>query len=164
MTGTIEAMDQKCTLLARWQAFSELQQRAFTFLAAEALATGQEFENSTGGATEALMRIGQHTRDQEKLKHETWAVVHRLQTADRSRQGLEQVASVLEMLRRLHADLVEATDSAAALPDVSGDVDGWIGAMADCVTLIDWRRRLVDALHGLEPAAMVDAGGDEELF
>jgi hypothetical protein len=32
------------------------------------------------------------------------------------------------------------------------------------VSLADWRRRLVDALHGREPSAPADTGGDEELF
>jgi hypothetical protein len=153
-------------LLARWQAFSELQQRAFEFLAAEAVATGQEFEHSTEGATGVLMRIGQTAGDGDaaELQAETFQVVQKLQAADRSRQGLEQVASVLQTLRQQHAELVGATRDTAHVPETDAMLAGWIEAMAANVNLADWRRRLIDALHGREPAPAPEAGDDEELF
>ncbi len=151
-------------LLARWQAFSELQQRAFEFLAAEAMATGQEFEHSTEGAAGVLTRIGQLAEaGNADLQSETFMVVQKLQAADRSRQGLEQVASVLQTLRAQHAELVGATRDTAHVPDTNAMLSGWIEAMAANVSLADWRRRLVDALHGREPTPPA-AGDDDELF
>jgi hypothetical protein len=154
-------------LLARWQAFSELQQRAFAFLAAEAMATGQEFESSTNGATQVLTSIGGAAgEDPRVLQAETWKVVHKLQAADRSRQGLEQVASVLSTLTRLHADLAADTrDLGLDLPPIAPFVEQAIAALADCVTLAEWRNRLVDALHGRESGRRDDSeDGGEELF
>ncbi|HLO77262.1 MAG TPA: hypothetical protein VK196_12480 [Magnetospirillum sp.] len=154
-------------LLARWQAFSELQQRAFEFLAAEAVATGQEFEHSTDGATGVLTRIGQLAADGDsgELQQETFQVVQKLQAADRSRQGLEQVASVLQTLQLQHADLVNATRETAHVPETDAMLSSWIDAMAANVNLADWRRRLVDALHGREPSpAAAATEEDDELF
>jgi hypothetical protein len=153
-------------LLARWQAFSELQQRAFAYLAAEALSAGQEFESSTEGATRVLTHIADVSAilDPVQVQAETWAVVHKLQAADRSRQGLEQVASVLEMLCRQHAELVQATCRHQPLPEVGGITEAWIEALGGCVSLSDWRRRLNDALHGREPVAAEAVVHDEELF
>lgn len=162
--------DQTCTrlleLLARWQAFSELQQRAFEFLANEAVATGQEFEQSTDGATSVLTRIGQFSGERAagELQAETFQVVQKLQAADRSRQGLEQVASVLQSLRGQHAELVQATRDTAHVPDTERMLNDWIEAMAANVTLADWRRRLMDALHGRPPSPAAHAEEDDELF
>lgn len=160
--------DNTCTrlleLLARWQAFSELQQRAFEFLAAEAVATGQEFEHSTDGATGVLTRIGQVAADAAELQAETFQVVQKLQAADRSRQGLEQVASVLQTLRLQHAVLVDATRETAHVPETEAMLTDWIESMAANVTLADWRRRLVDALHGRAPQPAAPADDDDELF
>ena len=159
--------DSNCTrlleLLARWQAFSELQQRAFEFLSAEAVATGQEFEHSTDGATHVLTRIGQAAGEgaANDLQRETFLVVQKLQAADRSRQGLEQVASVLTTLKDLHAGLIQATREAAHVPDTESMLNGWIDSLASNVSLADWRRRLVDALHGREPAPAAECGEDE---
>jgi hypothetical protein len=153
-------------LLARWQAFSELQQRAFDFLAGEALSSGQEFENSTEGATRVLTRFSDFANggtSAEDLKAETFSVVHRLQAADRSRQGLEQVASVLTTLKTQHEALVTATRATANLPDVETMLNDWIGALTTNVAMADWRHRLDDALHGRPPSAAAQ-GGDEELF
>ncbi len=150
-------------LLARWQAFSELQQRAFAYLAAEAVNTGMEFENSTDGATRVLTRMDR-TAGADDLKAETWAVVHKLQAADRSRQGLEQVASVLTTLKAQHAALAEATRAIGSVAETDVMIEDWIGPLAANVSLADWRRRLVDALHGREPSAPAQAGDDEELF
>lgn len=150
-------------LLARWQAFSLLQQRAFAFLASEALASGQEFENSTEGASRILTHLAGGGRGAD-VQSDIWSVVHRLQTADRSRQGLEQVASVLTTLTRQHHDLVTETLAvAAALPEAEGAVEAWIAAMSGDVSLTDWRRRLDDALHGREPSAAAPVC-DDELF
>jgi hypothetical protein len=154
-------------LLARWQAFSELQQRAFEFLANEAIATGEEFERSTVGATSVLTRIGEIAGSQDaaaQLQGETFTVVQKLQAADRSRQGLEQVASVLQTLRVQHAELVASTRATAHVPETEAMLDSWIESMASNVSLADWRRRLIDALHGREPTPPSDVGGDEELF
>lgn len=154
-------------LLARWQAFSELQQRAFEFLANEAVSTGAEFERSTDGATGVLTRIGAVVSGEgaaAELQAETFEVVQKLQAADRSRQGLEQVASVLQTLRFQHAELVDATRATAHVPETETMLDAWIESMASNVSLADWRRRLVDALHGRESAPPADMGGDEELF
>lgn len=153
-------------LLARWQAFSELQQRAFEFLAAEAVATGQEFERSTDGATGVLTRIGQFSGESAAgdLQAETFQVVQKLQAADRSRQGLEQVASVLQTLRVQHAELVGSTRDTAHVPQSEAMLAGWIEAMAANVSLADWRRRLVDALHGREPAPAATIEDEDELF
>ncbi len=162
--------DQTCTrlleLLARWQAFSELQQRAFEFLANEAVATGQEFERSTDGATGVLTRIGQFAGESAAgdLQSETFQVVQKLQAADRSRQGLEQVASVLQTLRGQHAELVQSTRDTAHVPDTESMLNDWIEAMGGNVTLADWRRRLMDALHGRPPAPAAPAQDDDELF
>lgn len=41
---------------------------------------------------------------------------------------------------------------------------GWIEAMAANVSLADWRRRLVDALHGREPAPAATIEDEDELF
>lgn len=159
--------DYVCTqikdLLARWQAFSELQQRAFAFLAAEAIGTGEEFEKSTEGAARVMTRIGQLNMDGDvaDFQSETWAVVHKLQSADRSRQGLEQVASVLNTLRAQHADLVKATSEVTDIADPEAMLPQWIGSIASNVSLADWRRRLVDALNGLEPSVAAETGGDE---
>ena len=153
---------QLLDLLARWQAFSELQQRAFAFLASEAVATGQEFENSTEGATSILTRIGESV--DTDLKAETWAVVHKLQAADRSRQGLEQVASVLTTLKAQHAELAEMTRATGSEADLDATLGHWIEPLSATVNLADWRRRLEDALHGREPSAPADIGGDDELF
>lgn len=146
-------------LLARWEAFSQLQQRAFEFLAAEAIATGQEFERSTDGATGVLTRIGSED-DAAALQAQTFAVVQQLQAADRSRQGLEQVASVLTALRLQHSDLVNESRDAAVDLHPSPEMDLWIEALAGNVCLADWRRRLVDALHGREP--MQSPGGTSD--
>jgi len=153
-------------LLTRWQAFSELQQRAFAFLAAEALASGQEFENSTNGAAGLLMRIGEiaDKGGDESVRTQTFAVVERLQAADRSRQGLEQVASVLNTLKTQHANLVTATHAVADLPEVEAMIEQWIGALAGTVNLADWRRRLNDALHGRAPSAAIICEDEDELF
>lgn len=153
---------QLVDLLARWRAFSELQQRAFLFLANEALASGAAFENSTEGATRVLTRMSDIT-DAAEVRAETWTVVHRLQAADRSRQGLEQVASVLNALQTQHADLLAQTRAATNLPDVEVMIDGWIKALCGIVTLSDWRRRLEDALHG-RPPSEPEAVVDDELF
>lgn len=155
--------EQLIALLARWQAFSELQQRAFEFLAAEAIATGQEFEQSTLGATTVLTRMGAPATGQPSLQSETFQVVQRLQSADRSRQGLEQVASVLNTLRGQHAELLAATLGTANLPDPESMLDGWINALASTVSLADWRRRLIDALHGRVSQPMQD-DTEDELF
>ena len=153
-------------LLARWQAFSELQQRAFAFLAAEALASGQEFENSTNGAAGLLMQIGETATKggHDTIQAQTFAVVERLQAADRSRQGLEQVASVLNTLKRQHSDLVAATHAVADLPEVETMIEEWVGSLSANVNLADWRRRLDDALHGRAPTAAIVGGDDDELF
>jgi len=140
-------------LLARWRAFSELQQNAFAFLAAEAIATGQEFEDSTSGAAQILTRMGDDTviLDPAQIQAETFSVVHRLQAADRSRQGLEQVASVLETLRRLEAELVKAGGDHPPQPDIGDITTRWIDQLGQCVSLSDWRRRFNEALHGRDP-------------
>jgi hypothetical protein len=153
-------------LLARWQAFSELQQRAFEFLAAEAVATGQEFEKSTDGATGVLTRIGQFSGESAAgdLQAETFQVVQKLQAADRSRQGLEQVASVLTTLRQQHAELLNATRATAHVPETEAMLSGWIESMAANVTLADWRRRLIDALHGRESEPAAPEQDDDDVF
>jgi hypothetical protein len=159
--------DQKLfDLLARWRAFSELQQRAFAFLAGEALASGAAFENSTEGATRVLTRIGDIAKNTPaaEVQAETWSVVHRLQAADRSRQGLEQIATVLGTLRQQHAALVDATRAATDLPDVEVMIDDWIAVLCGTVTLTDWRRRLDDALHGRPPSEAADCTNEDELF
>ncbi|MGE5547417.1 MAG: hypothetical protein ACM33T_11000 [Solirubrobacterales bacterium] len=165
-TDTSAACKQLLELLVRWQAFSELQQRAFAFLAAEAVSTGQQFENSTDGAARVLMRMGEIAAENAvaELQDETWQVVHKLQAADRSRQGLEQVASVLTTLKAQHASLLEATRAMAAIPDMEAMLSGWIDEMSGNVNLADWRRRLVDALHGRETAPPPPDDGDDELF
>ena len=159
---------QVLELLARWQAFSEIQQRAFAFLAAEALATGGEFEESTNGAAGVLTRIADPGQDQspEDLRTEVWGVVHRLQAADRSRQGLEQVASVLSALTHEHEGLELATARLADdLPNADPFAETCIAALTECVSLGDWRRRLNEALHGRDPGpAILNTGDDEELF
>lgn len=155
-------------LLAHWQAFSQLQQRAFEFLASEAVATGQEFEDSTAGATGVLTRIGQFAGESEagELQSRTFEVVQRLQAADRSRQGLEQVASVLTTLQRQHAELEALTRQTAQPPSVDEAVSLWIEALSANVTLADWRRRLIDVLHGRIPAPEDKSTEDDgmELF
>ncbi|MGE5516157.1 MAG: hypothetical protein ACM31D_10090 [Bacteroidota bacterium] len=161
--------DDTCTrlleLLARWQAFSELQQRAFEFLATEAMTTGQEFERSTDGATGVLTRIGQTSSGSAAdLQSETFQVVQKLQAADRSRQGLEQVASVLTTLRQQHAELLSATRATAHVPETEAMLAGWIEAMSANVTLADWRRRLVDALNGRESAPAAPCEDEDVLF
>lgn len=152
-------------LLARWEAFSELQQRAFEFLSAEAIATGQEFERSTDGATGVLARMST-CEGAGELQAKTFEVVQKLQAADRSRQGLEQVASVLNTLRGQHAELVDSTRTAVGRITPSADMALWIEALAGTVCLADWRRRLVDALHGREPthAPSGAAIDEDELF
>ena len=153
-------------LLAQWQAFSQLQQRAFEFLASEALATGLEFEQSTSGATAVLTRIGQFAGESEagQMQVSTNEVVQRLQSADRSRQGLEQVASVLTTLRHQHAELEAITRRSAQPPTVEEAVDQWIGALSQNVTLADWRRRLIDALYGRASECQAAVENDMELF
>lgn len=153
-------------LLAHWQAFSQLQQRAFEFLAAEAMATGQEFENSTAGATGVLIRIGQFAGESEagELQVQTNEVVHRLQAADRSRQGLEQVASVLTTLRRQHEELEAQTRHCAHAPTGDTVTAQWIEALSQNVTLADWRRRLIDALNGRTSECVRVAEDEMELF
>lgn len=153
-------------LLAQWQAFSQLQQRAFEFLASEAMATGQQFEDSTAGATAVLTRIGQFAGESEagELQSSTYEIVHKLQSADRSRQGLEQVASVLTTLRRQHAELEHTTRLCAETPAALETMETWIAALSDNVSLADWRRRLIDALHGRQ-SSPAPANEDEiELF
>jgi hypothetical protein len=167
MTETTNLGDNFYGLLALWQAFSDMQQHAFAFLAAEALATGQEFESSTEGAAQVLTRFGSvaATLDPDEMRKETWSVVRRLQSADRSRQGLEQVASVLETLSRLHSELVEATCRHHPLPAVDGITTEWINALGGCVTISDWRRRFNDALHGRDPGPRGGQGDEaDELF
>lgn len=154
-----ESENKLLELLARWEAFSELQQRAFEFLAAEAIATGQEFERSTDGATGVLTQLSDTTSD---LQAQTFEVVQRLQAADRSRQGLEQVASVLTALRQQHAELVNASREVAGRIHPGPALDLWIEALAGNVCLADWRRRLVDALHGREPTHAPGAPAEEE--
>ena len=164
-TSTTELLE----LLARWKAFSELQQNAFAFLAAEAIATGQEFEDSTDGAAQILTRMGDDSvvQNPAQIQAETFSVVHRLQAADRSRQGLEQVASVLETLRRLEAELVDAGSSQPPMPNVGEVTTQWIAQLGDCVSLGDWRKRFNEALHGRDPGPRVpepSADIDDELF
>ncbi len=151
-------------LLLRWQAFSELQQRAFAFLANEALESGREFENSTEGATAILAQLGGGSDGD--MQAEIWAVVSRLQAADRSRQGLEQVASVLTTLKQQHADLVDLTKSAVMPLTAEAMTEEWIRAIAANICLVDWRRRLEDALHGREPCLAPDSACsvEDELF
>lgn len=153
-------------LLAQWQAFSQLQQRAFEFLASEAMATGQEFEESTAGATAVLTRIGEFAGESEsgELQSSTFEIVHRLQSADRSRQGLEQVASVLTTLRSQHAELELITRRCAETPAAVDSLETWIEALSGNVSLADWRRRLVDALHGRQARPAQEAQDDMELF
>lgn len=162
MNDSIPLLD----LLAHWQAFSQLQQRAFEFLASEAIATGEEFERSTAGAAGVLTRIGQCVRESEtgELQARTNEVVHRLQAADRSRQGLEQVASVLTTLRRQHAELEAITRRSAQPPAIDDAVEQWISALSENVSLADWRRRLVDALYGRISETMIAVEDDIELF
>ncbi|OAN54066.1 hypothetical protein A6A04_12535 [Paramagnetospirillum marisnigri] len=166
--GTVSKADL-LDLLARWQAFSELQQHAFAFLASEAIATGEEFENSTNGAAQVLSRMGDASviLDPAQIQAETFAVVHKLQAADRSRQGLEQVASVLETLRRLEAELVEAGGELPPRPDVRDTSARWIAELGGCVSLADWRKRFNEALHGRDPGPRNPAESadiDDELF
>lgn len=162
MNDSIPLLD----LLAHWQAFSQLQQRAFEFLASEAIATGEEFEQSTAGAAGVLARIGQLAGESEtdELQTHTNDVVHRLQAADRSRQGLEQVASVLTTLRRQHAELENITHRSAQPPAVDAAMEQWINALSENVTLADWRRRLVDALYGRVSETKITVEDDIELF
>jgi hypothetical protein len=168
MTNALPISHQVLGLMARWQAFSEIQQRAFAFLAAEALATGSEFEDSANGAAGVLTRIADTGPGQnpEDLRSEVWGVVHRLQSADRSRQGLEQVASVLTMLTRQHEALEAETIALAhSLPTADGFTETCIGALTQSVSLGDWRRRLIDALHGRDPGPRaINTADDEELF
>ncbi|MDA8231630.1 MAG: hypothetical protein M0006_09855 [Magnetospirillum sp.] len=167
MTDTSASRDSLLLgLLARWQAFSLLQQRAFAFLAKEALASGQEFEDSTVGAAGVLMALGAGQPDggTDAVQAEIWTVVQRLQAADRSRQGLEQVASVLTTLKRQHAELVAITSAAIEQPGIEGLIEDWIGDLAANVSLTDWRRRLDDALRGRDSAPPPPAGEDDELF
>ncbi|MFD2232401.1 hypothetical protein [Phaeospirillum tilakii] len=164
-------------LLARWQAFSVLQQNAFAFLAAEAVATGREFEEATEGAAGVLAgmaaRIGGSgggNGDAEAaatLRDDTFAVIGRLQAADRSRQGLEQVASVLETFRRLEAELVAETRAHPPLPPIDPVIDVWSRQLGECITLSDWRRRFTAALAGRDPGPRRPASvetQDEDLF
>lgn len=156
-------------LLARWKAFSELQQNAFAFLASEAIATGMEFENSTEGAAQILSRMGDTSviLDPAQIQAETFSVVHRLQAADRSRQGLEQVASVLETLRRLEAELVAAGGTRSSSSDVGKISAQWIAQLGECVSLSDWRKRFNEALHGRDPGPRNPEPStdiDDELF
>ncbi|MGE4279532.1 MAG: hypothetical protein AB7G62_08095 [Magnetospirillum sp.] len=153
-------------LLAQWQAFSQLQQRAFEFLASEAMATGQQFEDSTAGATAVLTRIGQFAGESEsgELQSSTYEIVHKLQSADRSRQGLEQVASVLTTLRRQHAELEQTTRLCAEPPPALETMEIWIEALSDNVSLADWRRRLIDALHGRQSNPVPSSEDEIELF
>jgi len=157
-------------LLARWQAFSELQQHAFAFLASEALATGQEFENSTEGAAQVLTRMGDASVvvDPVQIQAETFSVVHRLQAADRSRQGLEQVASVLEKLRAMEAELAAETRRHPPLPPMTEITTQWIDQLGQCVTLGDWRKRFNEVLHGRDPGPRYpetnSSDEDDELF
>ncbi|EPY02374.1 hypothetical protein [Magnetospirillum fulvum] len=171
MTTSGEGEDKTALLglLARWQAFSELQQRAFSFLAAEALATGQEFENSTDGAAAVLGQMGGRldSTDPALLQAETFSVIQRLQSADRSRQGLEQVASVLETFRRLEAELVEETQRHPPLPPIHVVLETWSRQLSECISLSDWRRRFAAALDGRDPGPRYPAPAetcDEELF
>ncbi|RAU22259.1 hypothetical protein CU669_09030 [Paramagnetospirillum kuznetsovii] len=168
MTDSVVSKADLLELLARWQAFSELQQNAFAFLASEAIATGEEFENSTSGAAQVLSRMGDASvvLDPAQIQAETFSVVHRLQAADRSRQGLEQVASVLETLRVLEADLVQAGGQ-PPLPDVADTTAQWIARLEGCVSLADWRKRFNLALHGRDPGPRnpePSADIDDELF
>jgi hypothetical protein len=170
MNDTVSKSDL-LELLARWQAFSELQQHAFAFLASEAIATGQEFESSTDGATQVLTRMGDASVivDPAQIQAETFSVVHRLQAADRSRQGLEQVASVLETLRRLEAELVAESGLHPQRPDVGAITQQWIEQLGQCVTLGDWRKRFNEVLHGRDPGPRTaDSAAaddhDDELF
>lgn len=93
-------------------------------------------------------------------------MVHRLQSADRSRQGLEQVASVLTMLARQHEALeAETATMAPTLPNADGFAETCVGALTESVSLGDWRRRLIDALHGRAPGPRyINTADDEELF
>ncbi|MBX9635220.1 MAG: hypothetical protein K2X44_09585, partial [Magnetospirillum sp.] len=91
-------------------------------------------------------------------------VVQQLQAADRSRQGLEQVASVLQTLRVQHAELVNATRDTAHVPATDAMLNAWIESLGSNVSLADWRRRLMDALHGREPTPPAPTGDDDELF
>lgn len=157
-------------LLARWQAFSELQQHAFAFLAAEAIATGAEFEMATDGAAAVLAGMAAAVSTgtgAETLQADTFAVIQRLQSADRSRQGLEQVASVLETFRRLEAELVEETCRHPPLPLVHLVVDVWSQQLGESISLSDWRRRFTIALTGHDPGPRQSVSSeplDEDLF
>ncbi len=169
MSDSVASKADLLDLLARWQAFSELQQHAFAFLASEAIATGEEFENSTSGAAQILSRMGDASviLDPAQIQAETFSVVHRLQAADRSRQGLEQVASVLETLRRLEAELVEASGTQPQSSHAHAISSQWIEQLGSCVSLSDWRKRFNEALHGRDPGPRTpepSAHMDDELF
>ncbi len=156
-------------LLTRWQAFSVIQQRAFAFLAAEALAAGQQFEDSTGGASDVLQEISTAAQNGEKgFQDKIFQVVYSLQATDQSRQGLEQVASVLDNLRTQHEKLVDFSRDYASLPtpDTENMVDAWVDALTKGVTLADWRQRLKHTLHGWEVTQVAGevAPDDDELF
>ena len=156
---------QLMDLLSHWQTFSELQQLAFEFLAAEAIAVGQEFESSTDGATQVLTQFGNHDSAADgNTMSKVFTVVQQLQAADRSRQGLEQVASVLTTLRSEHAALVQATQTASGLRPAGEMQEHWINAMASNISLTDWRRRLVNALNGIENVDVEPDDCEDELF
>jgi hypothetical protein len=160
--------DRAQSMLARLRAFATLHQRAVMFLAAEAAAFGQDFEQSTEGATQLLSDMLAQGEDGEKrraIATATAAVVYRLQTADRSRQGLEQIATVLSALHRQQAALIAALESASP-PPTERMVETWVAALAENVTLADWRHRLEDALRGLpqRPGPAHGPDPDEELF
>ncbi len=143
----------------RWRDFAQFERRLLTFLAAELEATGLAFEDSTDGAAGVLSRLAEDARRRgdQTLQGDITQLVVRLQSVDRRRQELQQIASVIGELLRQQAEVAETcglADDGSAPPDWTE----WCRRQEEAVTLAAWRKRLSAALKG----EAADETADEE--
>lgn len=142
-------------LLSHWSAFAAFEQRLLAFLANEVAHTGQAFENSTEGAVTLLAKLSEAARaiDNQHMLNDIDQLVQQLQGADRHRQELLQVTSVIQELLRQQTELITASSTAFDCEASPPDWTEWCRGHESAVTLSTWRRRLIAALNGTPLAA-----------
>ncbi|OIR00340.1 hypothetical protein GALL_175930 [mine drainage metagenome] len=147
--------------LHRWRDFAHFERRLLTFLAAELETTGQAFEDSTDGAAGILAQLAEDARRRgdPSLQGDITQLVVRLQSVDRRRQELQQIASVIGELLRQQAEMAQ-TCGLAEEDGAPPDWTEWCRRQEEAVTLAAWRKRLSAALKGEAPAAAEDEDED----
>ena len=153
--------------VSRWRAFARFEQRLLAFLSGEVAETGQAFENSTEGALLLLTRLSEaaRTAGNQDMQADIAHLVERLQNADRRRQELLQVTSVIDELLRQQAELVTETESEGQEGDSAPpNWSEWCRRQETAVTLTAWRKRLSAALNGQAPPEAAETDDSDVLF